>query len=231
MNDRELAKKVINDILSSDEFQSEKLTDLSKFNKIKDFINSIIEKINKFIQDILDWFFKLFRFKGSRGSLVGLEKTSEIVITIIGVVLIVVLAMILIKIILKILRKYSFKKDLADELEELSKTPEEPLKLALYYKEKKEYRQSFRYFFIALLVYFNEKDLIKIQRFKTNRIYLRELYDSNNKSANESKSFFQAFDLYWYGKREVNEEILDSWQSRYMYLTEESETGEANEKV
>lgn len=228
-SDKELAKSIIDDVLSSSEFQPKKKADLSMFDKYREFIQKIYKAVIEFIQELLEKIFGNFNWFGFDKTINGLSKTAKLIIYIISIAFIILLAYLLVKLITKIIRNSSFrhKKDnVSDELEEFTKSPDAPLKLALEHKSNKQYRLAFRYFFLALLIKYNERELIVIQKFKTNRHYIRELYSSNNELAMKSEPFFNAFYLIWYGKREINEESLDKWENMYYSLTEVKKEGE-----
>lgn len=231
MNNKEVAKNIIDEILSSPEFQPEKKVDPKTFDKLRKLVQWIYEKILEFMEKILEKLFGRIKWFRIGNKLTGLSNTGKIIVYIVVFAIIGLLSYLLVRLILKIIRNASFrdkKLDISDELEEFTKAPSEPLRLALEYKEKQDYRLSFRYFFLAILIDFNEREFIRIQKFKTNRHYINELYGSNREIAEEAAPFFNAFYYIWYGKRSIDLESLLEWENKYYSLTSVKEEGEDN---
>ncbi|HOA31385.1 MAG TPA: hypothetical protein PLI11_05555 [Clostridia bacterium] len=232
MNDRELAQRVIEEVLSQPEFQPEKVGEFKFLQKILRTIGEILQKIMDFISDLI--FEILSRVNlGSLGSkFLKLGPVARVIINVLAILIVGALVFFLVKLVLKIIKskRFRFKKeDISDELEEFTKTPSEPLRLALEFKRIKEFRLSFRYFFLALLINFNERELIRIQKFKTNRQYFRELSANDSEIAKASEPFFEAFYYIWYGKRDIGMKELLEWERLYYDLSGGLEEGENDE--
>lgn len=233
MSNQELADRIIEDVLSSPEFHPEKTADLSRFEKLFKFIRNILEIIFEGIGKLIETILRNLNLSGLGNKFVGLGVVAKVIIYILSLLVILLFTFLIVKLVLKMIRNRSFKfkkDDLSDELEEFTKAPDEPMRLALEYKEQGNYRLAFRYFFLALLINFNERELIKIQKFKTNMQYYRELFVSDEELAKESESFFNTFYYVWYGKREINKEELLNWEEKYYLLTEAEGDGANDEK-
>ncbi|MCX7708816.1 MAG: hypothetical protein N2484_03085 [Clostridia bacterium] len=89
--------------------------------------------------------------------------------------------------------------------------------------QKGDYRQGIRFLYIALLLKYNEKNLIKIEKSKTNKQYLIELREGNFPSVDRVSAFTQDFNRFWYGNRKILKEQYEYWKSQYNLLKKEVE--------
>ena len=207
-------KQIIDEVMSGREFTKNTVnTDGLKriIDKVLDFFNKIIEKISEIIEKILE--------KLGLGEInFTQEKYSRVVIGILCVVLFAVLVLLTVKIIRLISRKIGenrLKESFEEELEAYAGNPSEPYEISRRYYGEGDFRMSFRYLFIAMLVNFNEKEIITIHRAKTNRTYLAEIMMSDVRDGEFAEPFFDAFDLYWYGEKPVDRETMDGWYGSF----------------
>lgn len=233
MNSRELAENIIEDVLSRPEFQPDKKGEFKFLQNLLRTIGKVASRIFNFIEKLINGILGRLNLGGLGEKFMKLNSVVKDIIIIVALLVIAVLVFFLVKLLLKIIKnkRFNFKnEDISDELEEFTKTPSEPLRLALEFKNINEYRLSFRYFFLALLINLNERELIKIQKFKTNIQYFRELYANDEEIARISEPFFDAFYYIWYGKRQISYDELLKWERLYYDLAGVEEEGEVDEK-
>ena len=70
---------------------------------------------------------------------------------------------------------------------------------------------SYRYLFINLLTEFNRREVVRIAKYKTNRMYRREAVSSGKVQNGEISPFFSSFDTVWYGFRNLPEDELNTF--------------------
>ncbi len=220
MNERELAEQVIKEVLSREEFQPHTKADLSWLDKIFEMVRAILLWLATLLESILHFFMDLFHI--DEGTLRGLGKTGQVVLTLGGILIVCLLVFLLVSVVLKLIRKrssISFPKSLSEELVSFVRDPDAPYVLACQYRDAGEWRLSFRYLFIALIVHCNTREFLTIHASKTNRRYLQELNQYDAGLASQAECFFQEFDWIWYGGRDLTEERLRQWFARYEELT------------
>lgn len=205
----ERAGDIIDEILSRPEFNGEKgQVDLS-------FLQPFFEKIHDLLREVLDWLGDLiqrllsrFSFSGIGGSGGGAKTVAAVILIILGAGLVTALSVLLIK----ILKKSSVKKKdrlTNEDLDRYADAPDEALALALRYRDEGNLRFACRYLFINLLTELNAREVIRISRSKTNRMYLREALSKGTVEEDRLAPFFRMFERVWYGSKPISAEELD----------------------
>ena len=129
----------------------------------------------------------------------------SIVFAVVGIVLFIVTTIILIRIVLRARRQKHH--DLSEIFEELANnkyTVSELIQLALSAESQ---RLSVRYSFIAVLLHFNETEIIEIKPSATTGIVLEQI---KNEAGHLYVSFEYISNIYhraWYGKKHIEEHI------------------------
>ncbi|MCR4435543.1 MAG: hypothetical protein NUV41_06780 [Eubacteriales bacterium] len=95
---------------------------------------------------------------------------------------------------------------------------------AFQHYQRGEYRLGIRFLYIALLLRFNEVNLIRINKSKTNSQYLKELFDYGFGRYETVRDFTLFFNESWYGNREVDREKFEFWLEKYNFLLKVVET-------
>ncbi len=94
---------------------------------------------------------------------------------------------------------------------------------ALELAAKGDFRQGIRHLYIALLLHFNEIDLIKIDKSKTNKQYLGEIKNGGFEHFDMVLEFTRDFNRFWYGNMVPGSESFDLWRNRFNLLVKEVE--------
>lgn len=206
--DRE--KKVtdtLGDILSSREFTEPE-------NKI-----TIADRIADMIKDFIKWILELLPDRKTEGdSRLDPQYTppGALALKVLAIVLIFALVFFLVFFIFRNLRSSkSVKKKEDAELLTILKDYEEVERMALEFYSKGDIRQAIRFLYMALLLKLNEINIVRIDKSKTNKQYLREAFESQYSFYSEMKEFTHDFNRYWYGRNSVDNYKFDYWYSVY----------------
>ena len=81
------------------------------------------------------------------------------------------------------------------------------------FERKKDYRSAIRYQFLFVLKKLSDKKLLEWNPEKTNKDYLAELKDKNQKS--EFKELVYIFNNIWYGEFEVDEKSYNRFKEKF----------------
>ncbi|NLG89435.1 MAG: DUF4129 domain-containing protein [Clostridiaceae bacterium] len=218
LNDEQNAKIIkekINEILSRREFQNP-----NKKNPLSEMINRLWESIKEWIYNIL--------FKDGRPERdFGIEiDTVPVWIQNVIKILLIAAAVIVIFIITRaVIRRMYFKAGMkerqnpkaADFLDNPGRAFEKVKELI----EKRDYTNAFRYLFICVLLKFHERKIIRIEKWKTNRAYVREINATDSKLADQMNEFSLLFNACRYGGRVISENQLNVWLGFFESLGED----------
>jgi hypothetical protein len=93
---------------------------------------------------------------------------------------------------------------------------------ALKYYRNGEYKLGLRFLYISLLIYFNEINVIRIDKSKTNRQYLKEVQRSGHARFDTFSEFTGVFNEVWYGNRKASGEMFMKWYENFNLLKKEA---------
>lgn len=103
------------------------------------------------------------------------------------------------------------------------KDPDLVLETALSFSKKGDFRQGLRYLYISLILKFNERNIIHIDKSKTNRQYLQEIKNSSFGRYNDMAGFTRAFNDHWYGFKSIDAGVFELWYLKYIELQKEED--------
>lgn len=208
-------------ILNSDEFASA--------DAPPSFLKYLADAIKRFYDWFSDWLKS--RFQGLQlpedASVLDRQLSPEAAQTLklIGVTIVVLLVLLLLFFLGRNLRLSRRWKEQEDELLLTSlKQPSAMEETALEHARKGDYKQALRFLYIAMLLRFNERDWIRIDKAKTNRQYVTEIMNSSFTRKQEVRDFTEAFNRYWYGNRSLDRDAFEGWHKKYSLLMEGGET-------
>jgi uncharacterized membrane protein len=194
-------------ILSSREFAEPE-------NKI-----SIADRISDLIRDVIKWIWDLLPDSNMDkvGGFTPQAMTPAVfLLKLFAIVLIVVFVVLLVYYILRNLHRSKAVKEKADaELLTTLKDSEEVEKMAVEFYIKGDIRQGIRFLYIAMILSLNEKNIVKIDKSKTNKQYLREAMENQYIYYGDMQEFTYDFNRYWYGRSSVDKNKFDYWYSIY----------------
>ncbi|HEY8500039.1 MAG TPA: DUF4129 domain-containing protein, partial [Clostridia bacterium] len=86
---------------------------------------------------------------------------------------------------------------------------------------KKDYTNAFRYLFICVLLKFHKSKIIFIEKWKTNRAYIREIKAADSRLADQVNEFSLLFNACCYGGRAISENQINIWLDFFKSLEED----------
>lgn len=206
-NEEEVKKK-LEEILNSKEFSQEG-------SKKTDFFAELRERFHEFIKELFDKLNvsqkmdSLFYGKNVSPGMLLFIKIAALVL------LIAVIAFIVFFIFRGLKSSKKFKKDEDSIILNTIKDPDILLEKAVKFRDAGDLDQALRYLYIALLINFNTLNFIKINKSKTNKQYLMEIYSSKPEIYGSVADFTNDFNLHWYGRKKVEKAKFDFWFSKY----------------
>ncbi|WP_226036842.1 DUF4129 domain-containing protein [Aquibacillus saliphilus] len=208
MYNQNRAKEELNKILEQPEYQVYYEDNRSLFEKLWDQAQS-------WLADLLaNWFSS---FEPSSGVANG------ILISVIVVVVVLLVGAIFI-----VGRNYRRKQDFRDNkplqsINEINWSFKNHLAEAKRQEELQQYSLSTRHLFLALLLYFHEKEWLEARIWKTNWEYYDELTRVNQSSAEQFYNLALIFDEVAYGERTMEQTELVQYKNEVMNWLEETE--------
>jgi hypothetical protein len=202
------ARDELQDILNSREY-----TVYDRDNQ--GFLQQLWQDIKDRVIDWLNGLFPDYQVSGGSGSMVTFA------LVILGLV---VLAGILIA----VSRKFYNKRKFANQkpLQHLAKKDwsfREHLAESQKQETEGNYSLAVRHLFLALLLYFHEKEWLVARQWKTNWEYYEELQRVNKEWAQQFYSLALMFDEAAYGEREISQQEFSAFKEAAMELLEENQ--------
>ncbi|MCX7746633.1 MAG: hypothetical protein N2645_07070 [Clostridia bacterium] len=154
-----------------------------------------------------------------------IQQQNAGVFQIIGILIIAGFAAIFLFFILRNLRfsrAVQMKKDQDEIAEMILKNPDEIEQKALEFMKNGDFRQGLRFLYVTLLINLNRFNLISIDKSKTNKQYLEELYRGNYWGYDIVKEFTGEFNRCWYGNGKIDGEKFGFWYNQYSLLSKEA---------
>jgi hypothetical protein len=214
MLDTKKARDILEDILNKKEYTAYQ-------NDAKGLFESLWEKAKDWLADILAKLFpSIESVNGASGKI--------LLAIIVAVVILLTLSLLL------IIRKRKRNRVLHEQkplqsLNEINWSFQRHLEEAGKCESLEEYKLSTRHMFLALLLYFHEKDWIEARIWKTNWEYFDELRKVNQQWANQFYGLAAFFDEVTYGDRKVQKEDFNQFRTGAMVWLGENSLGERGE--
>lgn len=213
-----IIKEKINEILSRREFQKPK-----ENNPLSDMIKRLWESIKEWIESIL--------FKDGRPEREFSIVTESIPIWVQNVfrILLIVIAVIILFIVIKaVIRRVYFKigkKGLSDpKAVDFLDNPGLAFERVKDLIAKKDYTNALRYLFICVLLKFHKSKVIHIEKWKTNRTYIREISVNAPEVSEQIRELSVIFNGCCYGNRTIDADCINRWFDFYKNLREKYES-------
>lgn len=209
--------------------------EIAEKNKTKSLLEKLQDKFWDFLQSIWEKLNVGAKLKGvfsnaeiSSGALLALKITAIILM-----IAVIVLVIYFIVRIFKRSRKVMQEEDAL--LLDILKDFDEVYQKAVEYYNNGDYTQGMRFLYISLLIRFNELNIIRINKAKTNKQYLLEIKDNKPQIYEAMAQFTQAFNRHWYGRKNTDKATFVSWSDVYNTLMTEVRNNfipnKADEKV
>lgn len=188
---------------------------------------SIIEKIGEMIKDFINKIREAFsgddgsRNSASSGRILD-SSMGGTVLKIFSICLIIVFIILLFYF---ISRNFHLSKRIMEkedaQLLSILKDSDAVERDALEFCSKGDFRQGLRFLYIAELLRLNEMNLIRIDKSKTNKQYLKEVTDKGYMHYRLIQEFTRDFNWYWYGNKNVDKLKFDYWYQKYTSVLKE----------
>ncbi len=148
------------------------------------------------------------------------------ILKIVLIIAAVIIAFILLRIIVsRVYLARKSKKSRVPEAYDYLDNPDSAINRMKDLLDRKEYAEALRYLFIAVLLELNKRQIIVIEKWKTNRVYLREINSKNQHIAAKMKEFSFLFHACRYGDRMADELQINKWFDFYRGLKEACNEG------
>ncbi|HEY8420892.1 MAG TPA: DUF4129 domain-containing protein [Thermoclostridium sp.] len=201
-------RDILDKILKRREFHYE-----GKQNPIVKLMDSIWEAIKEWIRQIFqykqpDWKIRINTdFNNS-----VLQTVFKILLILMAAILMFLLASFIVK---RVYLAGKIKKSQIPKVYDYLNKPDEVLQKYYGYMKDGEYSKALRYLFIALLLEFGKRKIIRIEKWKTNRMYIREIGLNDKNLVLPMQEFSALFNECCYGNRNVDETSVNKWFEFY----------------
>ncbi len=206
-SEREIQKKV-EEILNRKEFQQ-----TGNKNPFADMIKQIWESILEWIQGLFKGRLPQRNFRYNPGQL---NQSLETILKIVLIVLAAVLLFVLIRLIVRrIYLPGKSRKTKVPKVHEYLENPDLALEKMESLIQQGLFTEALRYLFVAVLLEFHQRKIIKVEKWKTNRIYLREIASSSPQLTAPMKELTAVFNACCYGNRTIDADCMNTWLQFY----------------
>ncbi|NLM11169.1 MAG: DUF4129 domain-containing protein [Clostridiaceae bacterium] len=202
-------RSILDEILKRREFHTEK-----KQNPIVKLMNSIWEAIQEWVRQLLQYRQpdREIRINPDINNPV-LQTVLKILLILIAAVLVFLLARLIIK---KVYLTGKIRRLKTPEAYDYLTKPDEAIETYYGYMSAGEYPMALRFLFIALLLELDKRKIIKIEKWKTNRIYIREIGLRDKTLVLPMQEFSTLFNACCYGNMDIDEASVDKWFKFYI---------------
>ena len=142
-----------------------------------------------------------------------LQTVLKILLILIAAVLVFLLARLIIK---KVYLTGKIRRLKTPEAYDYLTKPDEAIETYYGYMSAGEYPMALRFLFIALLLELDKRKIIKIEKWKTNRIYIRNRTQGQNPGLAYLQEFSTLFNACCYGNMDIDEASVDKWFKFYI---------------
>jgi hypothetical protein len=204
----EKIREIVNSILSRREFNNDKTE------------SPLLEAIGRIWETIQDWIKELFQRRTQNREVQfnpnlynsSLQTILKILLILITAVLVIVLIRLIIK---RLYLPHKIKKSHVPKVYDYLDKPDEAMEKFHFHMDAGEYSKALRLLFVAVLLELNKRKIIKIEKWKTNRIYIREISLSDIALAIPMQEFTTLFNACCYGKKDIDEASVKKWLDFY----------------
>lgn len=186
--------------------------------------NPVANAVRRFIDAFLEWVRQLFQRYNPDWNLHFNQEFNNELINVLKFLLIaagVIIVFFIVRfIITKVYLPARMKRNkIPDACDYLDK-PDEVLEKIGYYMTQREYTKALCFLFVAVLLELNKKAVIKIEKWKTNRLYIMEVRRNAGEYLAPMQEFSAVFNRCRYGGREADETAVNTWYEFFMKLRE-----------
>lgn len=181
--------------------------------------------LRQMIEGIWEWIKQLFqKYSPKRPLQFDPDTFNTELITVLKIVLIAAAAVFLFFIIRIIIKRVYIpikrKKGSAYDANEYLEKPDEVLSRIKELMAQKEYTMAFCFLFVAVLLELDKKKILKIEKWKTNRMYIREIKQNAVEMFETMREFSASFNRCCYGGRKMDEDGIKTWYDFFISIRE-----------
>jgi hypothetical protein len=201
-------RKAVEDILKRKEFQQ------------TDERNPIADMIRQIWDSFLEWARGLFKKRAGREVQFNPSEFSQNIDTVLKIALII-LAVILLFIIIRLLIKKVYlpgkvRKNKIPKPHEYLENPDLAEEKMRSLMEQGRFNEALRFLYVALLLELHQRKVLRVEKWKTNRAYLREIAANNPEILSPMKELTGVFNACCYGNKEIDEACMNIWFQFYI---------------
>lgn len=193
----------------------------------------IAEMIQQIWDSILEWVRGLFEGKRTERQFQYNPEFNQSVETVLKIVLIVLGAVALFIIIRLVVRRIYItrkpKNSKIPKAHEYLKNPDLAMDKMKELMAQGLFTEALRFLFVAVLLELHRRKILKIEKWKTNRIYMREIALADSDLAPKMRELSMLFNACCYGGRTIDEACLNTWLQ--FYMNEKGKDEKENQKV
>ena len=183
--------------------------------------NPIIEVIGGIWEAIKDWIKQVLQYRQPEREIQinpnlynsTLQNVLRVLLILITVSLLFLLVRLLIK---RVYLPIKIKANHVPKVYDYLDKPEQAIKKYNEYMSLKEYSKALRFLFVALLLEFDRRKIIRIEKWKTNRMYIREIGMIDKELIFPMQQFSALFNACCYGNRTIDEISVTTWFNFYI---------------
>lgn len=201
-------RETVEEILKRKEFQQ------------ADDKNPIADMIKQVWESIIEWVQGLFENRHPRREVQFNDLFNQNIQTVLKIVLIVLAAILLFFLIRFILPRIILagkaKKNKVPKAHDYLENPDLAVEKMKSLMEQGQYTEAMRFLFIAVLLEFHKRKIIHLEKWKTNRVYMREIVLNSPELTIPMRELSTVFNALCYGRRTIDEVCMSTWFNFYM---------------
>jgi len=182
--------------------------------------NPVGRLLNSIWESVKEWIRQVFQYTPDYKIQINTSLDNPVLQTVLRILLILVAAVLLFFLLSFMIRKVylarRINKSQVPKVYDYLEKPEEAMEKYYGYMSAGEYSKALRFLFIALLLEFGKRKIIKIEKWKTNRVYIREIGLNDKSLVSPMQEFSSLFNECCYGNRAVDEASVGKWFEFYM---------------
>jgi hypothetical protein len=186
--------------------------------------NPIANAIDRFIEATWEWIKKLFqRYNPDLDMSFNTEFSNELtnVLKFLLIAFGVVFVFFIVRLIVtRVYLPARMKKRGLPDVNNYIDRPDEVFEKIKSFVSQKEYTKALCFLFVAVLIELNRKTIIKVEKWKTNRIYIMEVRRNAGEYLAPMQEFNAVFNRCCYGGRKADEMVVNTWYEFFMKLRE-----------
>jgi hypothetical protein len=187
--------------------------------------NPVNKAIKQMLNEIWEWIKRLFQRYGPKHNLQFDPDLFKTRVTNVLKIILIVAAVILLFFIIRLIVKRVYlpikrRKSSVYDANEYLNRPDEVIIRIKELIGQKDYTAAFCFLFVAVLLELDKRKVLKIEKWKTNRMYIREIRQNSKDLFAKMSEFSASFNRCRYGGRIMDEEGFEAWYEFFLNIRE-----------